>query len=178
MVRQVLNSILKEQVLHDESLETLFCETEAILNSRPITTVTEDEKNVEALTPNHILLLKTHPAFPPGLFQRSDMYIKRRLKQVQYLADLFWKRWTQDYLPLLQERQKWLTVKRGFQRGDVVLVVDSTAPRGSWPLGRRLEVQPDLKGLTRTVTLKTKTGVLVRPVTKLCLLLEGSEVTG
>lgn len=129
MVRQVLHSIVQEQTLDDEGLQTLFCEVEAILNSRPISTISEDESDLEALTPNHILLLKCHPSFPPGLFQKTDMYIRRRWKQVQYLADLFWKRWTKEYLPLLQERQKWTTVKRGFQVGDVVLVVDSTAPR-------------------------------------------------
>lgn len=175
MVRQVLYSILKEQELDDEGLETLLCEVEAILNSRPITTVTEDNQDLEALTPNHILLLKTHPVFPPGLFQRSDLYVRRRWKQVQYLAELFWKRWTREYLPLLQERQKWLTVKRGFQKGDVVMVVDSTAPRGSWPLGRVLQVHPGSQGLTRTVTLQTRSGILIRPISKLYMLLEASE---
>ena len=173
MVRQILHSITKDQVLSDEGLQTLFCEVESILNSRPITTVSEDESDVEALTPNHILLLKSHPAFPPGLFQKNDIYIKRRWKQVQYLSDLFWKRWTKEYLPLLQERQKWTTVRRGLQVGDIVMVVDNTAPRGSWSLGRINDVLPDIKGLVRTVKIKTKTGE--RPVTKLCQLLEGAE---
>ncbi|XP_035980606.1 uncharacterized protein LOC118556656 isoform X5 [Fundulus heteroclitus] len=175
MVRQVLYSILKQQLLDDESLETLLCEVESILNSRPITTVKEDGQDVEALTPNHILLLNTQPVLPPGLFSKSDQYTRRRWRQVQYLADLFWKRWTQEYLPMLQERQKWFRVKRGFQRGDVVLIVDNTAPRGSWPLGRVTEVRADSKGLARSLTIRTKTGFLERPITKVCLLLEGSE---
>ena len=96
-------------------MQTLFCEVDSILNSRPITTVSEDESDTEALTPNHIHLLQSHPAFPPGLFQKRDIYIKQRWKQVQYLSDLFWKRWTKQYLRLLQERQKWTTVRRGLQ---------------------------------------------------------------
>ena len=127
----VLYSILKEQELDDEGLETLLCEVEAILNGRPLTTVMEDKQDLEALTLNHILLLKTNPFLPPGSFQKSDLYTRRRWKQVQYLADLFWKRWTRECLPLLQERQKWLTLKRGVQKGDVVMMVDSTAPQGS-----------------------------------------------
>ena len=47
--------------------------------------------DLEALTPNHLLLLKTQPVLPPGLFVKEDLYIKRRWKQVQYMADLFWK---------------------------------------------------------------------------------------
>lgn len=42
-------------------------------------------------------------------------------------------------------------------------------------LGRIEDVLPDSKGLVRTVKIKTKTGVYERPVTKLCLLLEGAE---
>lgn len=170
IVRQDLHSILKEQKLDNESLETLLCEIEAI-NSHPITTVTENIKDLEALTPNHILLWKTHPVFPPGLFQKSDLYIKWCWKHVQYLADLFRKRWTWEYLLLLQETEM-AYCKTGIPRGDVIMVVYSNAACGSWPLGRVLDVQPDSKGLIRTVTLKTKTGVMVRPVSKLCLLLQ------
>lgn len=159
----------------DEGLQTLFCEIEAILNSRPITTLSDDHHDLEPLTPNHILLLKSSPTLPPGLFQSSDVYNRRRWRQVQYLADLFWKRWSQEYLPLLQERQRWFTAKRGLQKGDIVLVVDSSAPRGSWRIGRVTEVFPDSKGLIRTVKLKTKTGFLERPINKLCLLLEDAE---
>lgn len=174
MVRQVLLSTIKEQTLDDECLQTLFCEIEAILNSRPITTVSDDNHDLEALTPNHILLLKCHPSLPPGLFQHSDMYTRRRWKQVQYLANLFWRRWTKEYLPLLQERQKWTRMRRDFTVGGIVMVVDSTAPRGSWVLGRVEEVLPDSKGLVRTVKIRTKTGVYERPVTKLCMLLEST----
>jgi hypothetical protein len=55
------------------------------------------------------------------------------------------------------------------------MVVDSSAPRGSWNLGRIIEVKPDSRGLMRTVKIITKTGVFERPITKLCLLLEGAE---
>lgn len=175
MVRQILCSVLRQNTLDDEGLQTLFCEIEAILNCRPITTLSDDHQDLEPLTPNHILLLKSNPTLPPGLFQTSDLYNRRRWRQVQYLADLFWKRWSQEYLPLLQERQRWFTAKRGLQKGDVVLVVDSSAPRGSWPIGRITEVLPDSKGLIRTVKLKTKTGFMERPITKLCLLLEDAE---
>lgn len=52
------------------------------------------------------------------------------------------------------------------------MIVDSTAPRGSWMLGRVMETMPDAKGLVRSVKIKTKTSVLERPIIKVCLLLE------
>lgn len=56
--RQVLNSILYQQNVDEEGLQTIFCEVEAILNNRPLTTVSSDPHDIEPLTPNHILLLK------------------------------------------------------------------------------------------------------------------------
>lgn len=88
------------------------------------------------------------------------------------MADLFWHRWTQEYLVLLQERQKWAKIRKNFKVGDVVVVVDPTAPRGSWPQCRVLETKVDAGGLGRTVKLQTKTSTIERPVTELCHLLE------
>ncbi|KAL4005475.1 hypothetical protein ACER0C_005188 [Sarotherodon galilaeus] len=171
-VRKILSATLKTQNLDEESLQTFLCETEAILNSRPITTPSNDPNDLEALTPNHLLLLKARPSLPPGLFQQEDIYACRRWRQVQYMADLFWKRWVREYLPQLQTRQKWTRVSRNFVPGDIVLLVDETAPRNSWLIGRVTQAMPDEHGLVRRVRVKTKTSELDRPITKVCLLLE------
>lgn len=55
------------------------------------------------------------------------------------------------------------------------MVADSTAPRGSWMLGRVLETLPDKRGLVRVVRLKTRTNIIERPITKICLLNEAKE---
>ncbi|XP_060605456.1 uncharacterized protein LOC132757974 [Ruditapes philippinarum] len=172
-VRQTLHSVVKEQTLNDEALHTLFCEVESIINDRPITLNPDSHDDLEALTPNHLLLMKRKPNLPPGIFVKTDSYTRRRWKQVQYMADLFWRRWTREYLPLLQERQKWFDTKRNMSIGDIVLVVDSNAPRNSWLLGKVTDTIPDKLGYVRQVKLKTSfNNSLVRPVDKLCLLLE------
>eukprot|EP00063_Salmo_salar_P064092 XP_014038927.1 PREDICTED: uncharacterized protein LOC106592141 [Salmo salar] len=145
LVKKILYSVLKEQVLDDEALQTALCEVEAIMNDRPITTVTNDPNDLEPLTPNHLLHLKAKPVLPPGLFQRSDLYSRRRWKQVQYITDLFWKRWIREYLPLMQERNKWNKTKRNFSPGDLVVIVDDTAPRNSWLMGHVVEALPGAK---------------------------------
>ncbi|KAL3979219.1 Rab5 GDP/GTP exchange factor [Sarotherodon galilaeus] len=174
-VRKVLNSTLQTQHLDEEGLQTALCEVESILNSRPITLESTDPNDLEALTPNHLLLLKSNPSLPPGLFRRDDLYARKRWRQVQYISDLFWKRWTKEYLPQLQQRQKWGRIKRNFVPGDVVLIVDDSAPRGSWIIGRVTGAVPDEKGLVRQVWIKTPTSHVCRPVTKICLLHETSD---
>lgn len=174
-VRKVLNSVLRTQNLDEECLYTVFCEVEAIINSRPITKASTDPNDLEALTPNHLLLLKSKPALPPGVFQKEDIYVCRRWKQVQYMSDLFWKRWVKEYLPQLQECQKWQSTGRNFMPGDVVIIVDDSAPRNSWLTGRIVRADPDRGGLVRRVHIKTRSSYLDRPITKVCLLQEAEE---
>ena len=172
--RKILNALLNEQVLNDEGLLTLMCEVEAVINGRPITKVSEDSRDLEALSPNHLLLLRQGAVLPPGLFQREDNYSRRRWRQIQYLADKFWKRWSREYIPLLQRRQKWNNSRRNLAVGDIVLVADETTPRSCWPLARVIEVTPGSDGFVRRVKVKTKTTVLERLVAK-CVLLEATE---
>ncbi|TWW77724.1 hypothetical protein D4764_12G0011140 [Takifugu flavidus] len=147
-VRKILNITVKEQQLDEEGLHTLLCEAESVIHSRPITNTSSDLNDLEALTPNHLLLLKVKPELPPGVFHKEDQYVNRRWKQVQYLADVFWKRWCKEYLTQLQECQRWSSPGRNFCVGDVVLM-DDTSPRNPWPLGRIVETFPDRHGLVR-----------------------------
>ncbi|XP_046873085.1 uncharacterized protein LOC124465379 [Hypomesus transpacificus] len=117
-VRKVFNSTVRSQNLDEEGFYTIVCEIESIINGRPLTKASSDPNDLEALTPNHLLLLKSSPSLPPGEFHKNDIYARRRWKQVQYMSDLFWKRWVQEYLTQLQERQKWCDKKRNFTVGD------------------------------------------------------------
>lgn len=100
-VRKVMYSVMREQNIrfNDEGLITLFCEVEGILNGRPITELSNDVNDLKVLTPNDLLLLKPGECFPPGTFSKTDNYSKRRWRQIQYLADIFWTRWLHEYLP-------------------------------------------------------------------------------
>jgi len=96
-VRNILDALVKQQTLTDESLTTLMCEVEAIINGRPLTIVSSDPKDDDPLTPNLLLLLKSSSSLPPGVFDQRDVYSRKRWRQVQYLADMFWKRWVKEH---------------------------------------------------------------------------------
>ncbi|KAK6194435.1 hypothetical protein SNE40_000069 [Patella caerulea] len=168
-VRTVLKGLLNQQPLDDEGLTTLMCIVEGIVNSRPITKLSDDPRDSEPLTPNHLLLLRSGPTIPSGIFVKQDLY-QRRWRQVQYLADIFWHRWLREYLPALQARQKWFVPKRNLEEGDLVLIKDDKTPRYQWPLGLIVNTYPGKDGFVRSVKVKTQIGVFDRPVDKICFL--------
>lgn len=191
-VRNVLTSLMKDCGTHldDESLRTFMCEAAAIVNSRPLTLENlNDPLSAEPLTPNHLLTMKSNIILPPpGNFQGTDIYCRKRWRRVQYLANQFWSRWKREYINSLQTRQKWTDSKRNIRSGDIVLIKDENTNRNIWQVGRVKETLADEDGLVRTAKLTVgssrldKDGKrdsplneLERPIHKLVLLLETED---
>ena len=172
--KRALKAIIGVGCVNDHTLRTLFTEVEAMMNSRPLTAVSDDPKDLQPLTPNHLLVQRRVMALPPGLFVKEDNYSRRRWRQSQFLANQYWKRWMKEYIPTLQERQKWHRATRDVAVNDLVLLAEDNVPRGKWPMARVVSVFLGRDGRVRSVELKTATSVLTRPVVKLCMLEESS----
>ena len=106
-VKRALKTVINDQVLPEETLRTVLVETEAILNSRPLTSVSDDPDDYEALTPNHFLIGRASPNSPPGHFEEREANSRKRWRMAQALADMVWRRWRKEYLPNLAVRPKW-----------------------------------------------------------------------
>ena len=149
-VRSVLTALLEKNgsQLNDEALRTFMCEAEAVVNSRPLTSDnTTSSLSPEALTPNHLLTMKTKIILPPpGVFQDADKYSRKQWRRVQHLTNEFWTRWRKEFLHALQERQKWVRPRRNMQIGDIVLVKDDNTPRNQWQLARVTETREEMTG--------------------------------
>ena len=76
---------------------------------------------------------------PNGVFNDADRFGRHRCWQVQYLADLFWTRWTREYLPTLRARTKWSGQYCNVWVNDLVLVIKPRLPKYEWLLGRLVE---------------------------------------
>lgn len=152
-------------------MHTLFCEAEAIVNSRPLTLVSADVKDLKPITPNNLLNLGNSPVVV-GHFSESDSYSRRRWRQVQYMAEQFWIRWKQEYMTTLQKRQKWVKEHRNVSIGDIVMVVDENTARAHWPLGKVQDVKLSRDNKVRSVVVRLADKVLTRPISKLVLILE------
>ena len=171
-IRKILNSLLTQQSFSDETLQTLLCEVEAIINNRPLTPVSADVRDELPLTPNHLLLLRC-VLFPPSVTVCDH---RRSWRQAGYLADQFWRRWRQEFLPLLQVRSGPTTRSRtNVKKGDVVLMVDDTVPRGVWPLGRVEEALLSADGRVRSVRVRARGTTYDRPVTKIVKIIEAQK---
>ena len=151
-----------------KTLVTLLAEVKKILNDRPITRVSFQER------PFRFGGFDTKPYSSPEKKPKCFpcRTPRQRWKQASLLTEEFWRRWYKEYLSMLQERQKWLRRRRNFAVGDLVLVADKTTPKGQWPKAIVDEVFPDRDGVVRRVNLRTATGHLMRDVSMLCMLEE------
>lgn len=173
-VRNAMKAILghPHAFVTRETLRTVFAEAVGILNSRPLCPSSDDPIDREPITPSHLLQQRQGMSLPFGAFQNEDLHSRKQWRRGQLLSNHFWTRWQREYLPLLQERKKWILKQRNLAVNDLVLVVTENAPRGHWLLGRVTRVFPGKDGLVRTAEVNTKNSTLLRPISKLCLLEE------
>lgn len=172
-IRKNMRALVGDRLVDDETLLTVMCEVEKMINDRPLTRQCDDPRDLSTLTPNTLLLGYRNRSSSANV--SSSNHLQEKWKQAQKLADRFWDRWLKEYLPTLQEKQKWLTPRRNLTEGDIVLMGKEELPRGQWPLAVVEETFPDSKGFVRQVIIRTANlSRYRRDVRKLCLL-EQSE---
>ena len=89
-----------------------------------------DTGDIEALIPNHLLLLRANPSFEDANVSNREVNSTKLWRQSQALANFLWRRFSKEYLPSLSERKKWKEKKLNLKVGDVVLVAEPNQPRG------------------------------------------------
>ena len=179
VVKKVFKGILPVGTkLTDEILLTLLSEAEYIVNTRPLTKVSDNPDDPTPLRPIDLLIYNPPSSSPMGLFTSDDQY-RSVWKHTQHLTDQFWKKFVKLYLPSLQKRVKWTDVQKNVAAGDLVLMSspDPMTPRYRWPLGLVKSVNTGPDGYVRDVNLKLVDGTnKSRPITKLVLLESKSEI--
>jgi hypothetical protein len=162
MVRAVKSSLKKclgQKSVTRTELETLLIEIEYVINSRPITTVTDGFDDQKPLTPNDFLLGTSQPA--------EEIDLSKTYSRKQRALSEFWKTWSTSYLQNLPNIVPKFTERCGLKKGSVVLIKEDNIPRLKWPLAKILELYPGKDQRVRTAKVKTATGEFVRPVQRL-----------
>ena len=97
-------------VLTFEEFITLFCQIEAVLTSRPINVMSDDPNEVDSLTAAHLSIgqgIEVLSSFLLDQANDKDNYSpSKRLYHIQNILLHFWNRWTNEYVPTIQERKQ------------------------------------------------------------------------
>jgi len=154
-----------------EELSTLLCQVEAVLNSRPMTSLSTDPLDYSALTPAHFLIGSPLTQILEPTIATEPRNKLKRWELVRFQSQHFWNRWSREYLPQLQKRGRWLSLSRPVKVGDLAISKEDNQPARQWKLVRITAVHPGPDGITRVVTIKNSAGKeYQRPVVKLVVL--------
>ena len=104
--KKTLKAILKDRVVPKQALRTALVEAEGILNSRPITHVSSDAGDIEALTPNHLLLLRANPSFEDAIVNDREVNSAKLWRHSQALANFFWRKAKNTFLACQKGRSE------------------------------------------------------------------------
>ena len=168
--KRAVYSILNSAEINDEELVSALTGAENLINSRPLTYQTANSNDVIPLSPNHFLIGRMGGECAPDLTFDAHSTYNQRWRRVQGLITEVWIRWMKEFVPGLSARKRWHQEQKNFQVGDVVLLVSADTPRGSWPLGKIVQVFPGNDGKIRVVDVKVGNKTLRRPIVKLVLL--------
>ncbi|XP_011873966.1 PREDICTED: uncharacterized protein LOC105565188 [Vollenhovia emeryi] len=166
-----LGRIVGQARLTFEEMQTVLCEVEAVLNSRPITQLSTDPNDLMYLSPGHFLVGTPLNSFPSRDICDVNENRLVRWQRIEQLRQHFWRRWSTEYIHSLQERQKWKINKgRQLKMGQLVLLKQQGLTPLHWLLGRIIQVHADSEGNARSATIKTASGSVVRPLSKIAIL--------
>ncbi|XP_045540972.1 uncharacterized protein LOC123722619 [Papilio machaon] len=169
-VKTHLLRVLGNTTLTFEEMITLLAQIEACLNSRPICELNDDPNDVAVLTPSHFLIGEPLVAVPQKQENTFNITPQERWKLVRKITAHFWQRWSVEYLHHLQQRHKWNSKSKAPEIGDIVLIKEPSLPPTKWLMAQIIDTHPGQDGEVRVVSLRTKSGLLKRPVSKLVAL--------
>ena len=174
LFKKHLTAVTRGDTIHIKTFETIIIEIESILNRRPLTAISADSRDVEALTPAHILYPATYAhssatIIPDNVASPADV-LRTTWKRAESRINAFWNSWTRDYLVLLHDRKKWTKVKRDLKVDDIVIIVDTTASRNEWRLGRVVEADVTDGTVKKVRVKRADKKIVTRDRTKLVLL--------
>ncbi|GFT39868.1 integrase catalytic domain-containing protein [Trichonephila clavipes] len=168
LVKRTLRRTLGKTSLNQEEMYTVLCNCESLINSRPLTYVTDDVEDLEHLTPA-MFLQDIREVGVPELDQIDENILNKRLVYRNRIQKDLRKRFRVEYLGQLREIRN-IKVENSLSEGDIVLVGDDHTRRLNRNLGKILKLYPGKDEKVRVAQVKTKFGSFLRPVRKLYLL--------
>ncbi|XP_038106731.1 uncharacterized protein LOC119766322 [Culex quinquefasciatus] len=98
-----------------DELTTAVVHIESILNSRPLTPLTDHPDDLAILTPGHFLIGEPMFSIPEPDYTSAPLNRITRLQETRRSVQDFWKVWSRDYISQLHQRSKWRTATKNVQ---------------------------------------------------------------
>ena len=172
MFKKHLCSATRGDILHVDTFNTIIVEIENVINRRPLTAISDDPSDMEAITPAHILYPATfaHSSATIVADDEGDENARTSWKRAQSRVNAFWKSWSAEYLTMLHPRSKWRSTKRDLCVDDLVILTDDTVRRHEWKMGRVTSVEGSGNHIRRAWVKRGDGKTVLKDRTKLVLL--------
>ncbi|UYV80585.1 hypothetical protein LAZ67_19000825 [Cordylochernes scorpioides] len=171
LMKQLIRKVLGDKTVSYEELQTVICEVESAMNSRPLTAISE-ESGLVPITPAKFMCDNASCLFVPEANIVDSKFLKESHGKVQKLRETIRQRFRKEYLGFLRQNTRNKT--KSIKEGDVVLMEVNNKKRTEWPIGVIEKTYPGKDGIVRVAMIKTKRGNFLRPVQRL-FFLESSE---
>ena len=176
LTKQAVKKTLGRTFVTLPELETIVVEVEAMLNNRPLTYVSSDLTDPEALTPAHLIYGRRIQSVPHTLEDTEeimdppymdDQRMRNKVNTHSHIIQQFWSRWRKEYLTALREFHRSTGHnEQVINKGDVVMVHDNTS-RMQWKLAVVEELIRGNDGFVRAAHIRTDNYRTTRPIVKL-----------
>ncbi|XP_065359110.1 uncharacterized protein LOC135953245 [Calliphora vicina] len=125
-----------------EEFTTVLSRIEGVLNSRPISALSEDPTDLTALTPGHFLRGGPMLAIPEPTVENLSLISRwEKLKAIHHQFAIQWK---EDYLKSLHKRYKWKFSEPNLKIDDFVIIIDDILPPNEWRYRNQPPRNPDV----------------------------------
>ncbi|UYV80932.1 hypothetical protein LAZ67_19002211 [Cordylochernes scorpioides] len=166
MMKQLLFRILGQTSLGYEELSTVMCDVESLMNTRPLTYLTEESEDLAPLTPS-LFLHEVREVGVPDLDLIDNQTLSRKYQYIKRVREDLRERFRIEYFGFLRQETRRLKTTIPFKVGDMVLIGQESLKRLHWPLARIIQLYPGKDGLVRVAKMKTSSGDKIRPIQKL-----------
>ncbi|GBN05803.1 hypothetical protein AVEN_52412-1 [Araneus ventricosus] len=126
--------------------------------------------DLEVLTPGHFLIGRPITAIAEPNLTNVENNRLNLWQKTSKMIQAIWKKWQNNYLSTLQQRNKWMIKKQNLKVGDMVLLKEENLPCCKWILGRIVDVFYGKDNVVRVVNVKTHSGIYKRSISKIAPL--------
>ena len=155
IIKKLINVSVGDTRVTPVELQTIFFEISNICNERPIgLSPPREDGSYTVITPNQLLFGRSYNQLPDDVELAENLPINARYRIITHVTTVFWQLWSSDVSPGLVIRQKWHRKGRNLQKGDLVMICESSKIKAKYKLAIVATADCDRDGVVRSTSLR------------------------